>query len=1111
MSRKGDGSVSISTSLDNSQIPRDARVMAAKLTAEFFAAGESAGAALQKAWEQVKLEYPDIPGTPEELAAGTLDMELPEMQQEPLDVHLDDVDIPREARVMAAKLAHEYFKAGEDAGAAFTKAWDEVKLKYPELTGKPAIPDEADAHGDIPKGQNASTEAEQAAQAALEAAEAAQAVHAATEQVVQDTQNVAAAVESTGQAAASAAENAAQGAQQAAQGAAQGAAAASEAVEGAGQAAAEGAEKAAQGVKEATSELEQQHAKIQQILADTEKTSSAKAMAIAQIYRQQGMSMSRALKEAWKTVKGYSGKASVQVGNQIRNNMGEAVTEVTGRLGGLKGVLGGLVPAITAAFSVTAVIQFGKKASSAARELSDAMVGLKSIMDSMGRSFSSAQSFIEEYTEDGLVPAANAVAAYKNLAMRGYDDSQIRKVMTALKDASAYGRAANLSMGDAVQSATEGLKNENSILVDNAGVTKNVAKMWEDYAKSIGTTAANLTQEQKIQAEVNGILEETKHQTGDAAKVAGTLSGQLQQTSFRLNELMVAVGNIINPILQAFLPAFNAAISVLTRFANTVAAVVGLVFGGAESAGSAGQVAAEGYDSAAESAEDFGDAATAAGKAAQKSLAGFDQITKLSDSSGSGGGGGSSNVAQSLQKEELSVSVAPLEDTLTKQLEQMLKSVKQKLKEFTALFEPSTAAWRDAFQSLAPVFEDVGNRIGSAWTGLVENHFKPLGKYLLNDFIPSVTNKFSNTFAPIFTDVMATAARVFALDFENATKVVGECCTWLQEGFDRVKMIFDGMCDGISKAWEKHGSGLMAGFEEFRAGLWDIWWKIYDSIIQPVMAKCAQVFDGLWKEHLKPLWDRIVSLALSIGDNLLALWNRTLKPIIDWIIAFLAPNFRAAFNSIADGVKLAIGFIADTIENLLQQFDGMITFITGVLTLDWQRAWSGIKDFFEATFQQIGNVLKTAVNSCIWLLNHFISGIYSGIRGVVNGLGSLAKSAGKIVGKNWGFSMPEDPPSIPYLAKGAVLPPNKPFLAMVGDQRNGTNVEAPLSTIQEAVAIVMEDMVESNMAGHNATVAALEALLDAVRDIRLGDDDIAAAVRRSQTRRAVMRGGAYAL
>ena len=59
-------------------------------------------------------------------------------------------------------------------------------------------------------------------------------------------------------------------------------------------------------------------------------------------------------------------------------------------------------------------------------------------------------------------------------------------------------------------------------------------------------------------------------------------------------------------------------------------------------------------------------------------------------------------------------------------------------------------------------------------------------------------------------------------------------------------------------------------------------------------------------------------------------------------------------------------------------------------------------------------------------------------------------------GKTFGFSLKTvTAPAIPYLAKGAVLPANKPFMAVVGDQRHGTNVEAPLTTIQEAVAVVL--------------------------------------------------------
>lgn len=62
---------------------------------------------------------------------------------------------------------------------------------------------------------------------------------------------------------------------------------------------------------------------------------------------------------------------------------------------------------------------------------------------------------------------------------------------------------------------------------------------------------------------------------------------------------------------------------------------------------------------------------------------------------------------------------------------------------------------------------------------------------------------------------------------------------------------------------------------------------------------------------------------------------------------------------------------------------------------------------------------------------------------------------------------------IPKLARGAVLPPNQPFLSIVGDQPSGTNVEAPLDTIKQAVAEVMNEQLEGMMAGFEAVVQAI--------------------------------------
>ena len=263
--------------------------------------------------------------------------------------------------------------------------------------------------------------------------------------------------------------------------------------------------------------------------------------------------------------------------------------------------------------------------------MKSALIGLKSIVDGQGKSYSAATSFLKDYISDGLVPATSAVTAYKNLLMRGYSTDQIEKVMTALKDSAAFGRQGSLSMGEAIAGATEGLKNENSVLVDNAGVTKNVSQMWADYAKTIGVGANSLTKAQKIQAEYLGIMEETRFQTGDAAKVSETYAGQTMKLGFSFNNLKIAAGNALIPMAQAVLPGVNAMIEGFTRLANVFAQVSAAIFG-KQSAQQ--EDVAKTADAGAKAEQKLASATKAAGKAAKGALAGFDELNVLTSGAG---------------------------------------------------------------------------------------------------------------------------------------------------------------------------------------------------------------------------------------------------------------------------------------------------------------------------------------------------------------------------------------------------------------------------------------------------------------------------------------------
>lgn len=206
----------------------------------------------------------------------------------------------------------------------------------------------------------------------------------------------------------------------------------------------------------------------------------------------------------------------------------------------LEGALGGLL-------SLAAIKQFVSTSVGEFAKAESAYRGLEAVANHSGVGIGRAMQEAEKLAADGLITVAESSKALQNLLARGYSVDQAVQTLTRLKDAAAFNRAANLSMGEAVVSASEGLKNENSILVDNAGVTKNVSVLWKEYAASLGKGTEELTLQEKIQAENIGIMRETEAQLGNAAKAAAGFQGQMNQSDVETKKFGASMGQILAP------------------------------------------------------------------------------------------------------------------------------------------------------------------------------------------------------------------------------------------------------------------------------------------------------------------------------------------------------------------------------------------------------------------------------------------------------------------------------------------------------------------------------------------------------------------------------------
>jgi hypothetical protein len=161
-------------------------------------------------------------------------------------------------------------------------------------------------------------------------------------------------------------------------------------------------------------------------------------------------------------------------------------------------------------------------------------------------------------------------------------------------------------------------------------------------------------------------------------------------------------------------------------------------------------------------------------------------------------------------------------------------------------------------------------------------------------------------------------------------------------------------------------------------------------------------------------------------------------------------------------------------------------------------------DDFKAKWPEMSGVVKSEIAR----IQNDIDSISGKTFYIVAETTSSSKGPGSGGGKDIFPSTPDDTPikSVPMLAKGAVIPPSKPFMAILGDQRNGTNIEAPLTTIQEAVAAVLGDIVPSVMAGFEAVIEENRNLRAVVENLEIGDTTIGEAADRYNREMAVIRG-----
>lgn len=220
--------------------------------------------------------------------------------------------------------------------------------------------------------------------------------------------------------------------------------------------------------------------------------------------------------------------------------------------------------------------------------------------------------------------------------------------------------------------------------------------------------------------------------------------------------------------------------------------------------------------------------------------------------------------------------------------------------------------------------------------------------------------------------------------------------------------------------------------------------------VASILSTCSDGLDKLLDEFNEAS-PGISNSLTGLVDTLVALWESIVRPLLDAIVLGVQLTILACVGFF-EGLIQNTQFLIDDLKLILE---GLINFILGVFTGNWERAWFGVQQIFAGIWNGLLDIVQSVMD-----------GIANAINAIVDAINSLSFTVPEWVpyvggstfsiGMSGAFKHVTAPDLssfkwIPKLAKGAVLPPNQPFVAMLGDQTKGRNLEAPESLIRKIV------------------------------------------------------------
>ena len=303
--------------------------------------------------------------------------------------------------------------------------------------------------------------------------------------------------------------------------------------------------------------------------------------------------------------------------------------------------------------------------------------------------------------------------------------------------------------------------------------------------------------------------------------------------------------------------------------------------------------------------------------------------------------------------------------------------------------------------SMASIGTTLADNLLGGINKFLEQNSQRIKDYLVSMFdisaeIADIVGNFSVAFATIFSAFRSDSAKQITADvigiFSSAFMGVTELTTklgrdvldaltapfiqnrdlikqTLEDTFSAVEPIFSEIKSIIDEAFTKinetYDTHIKPMLDSFKQGFTEIATKfleLYNTYFLPIITNLSVQFQAFREEYLSPLIDKFVEFAGKVADAITVLWENVLKPFIIWFMEAAAPIIAEFVQNVIDGFFRFFEGVSKVVGDILTALGGLMDFIVGVFTGDWNLAWEGIKTFFGGIWDAIKDIVSTVMN-----------------------------------------------------------------------------------------------------------------------------------------------------